>query len=290
MTAQPQPTSFPQAIQLSDLRNVGKATLADFAVLGIETIAQLRECEPDVLYLELQRRSGQHQDPCVWDVFTATWCVLPRLSMIKRITASMIFAVTAMAHAQGTLVDVTKLKAPEMDAPASGTGSLSSPHTNFHSRPLPLPMELGAIRTETPEVLNGDKIIVEFSVWNRGTQVIAFPQTLNWRLLDRPDSVTAMMSVNFEVRPGQVYKSDPIRLLGSGSIPGSVIPLKPGQAVRIRAAFRAYVPEIALTDPGQQGTAKVIVRSLLYFPTGPMSDRTRAECKETAPLTVRSRK
>ena len=72
MTAQPQPTSFPQAIQLSDLRNVGKATLADFAVLGIETIAQLRECEPDVLFLELQRRTGQHQDPCVWDVFAAT--------------------------------------------------------------------------------------------------------------------------------------------------------------------------------------------------------------------------
>lgn len=72
MTAQPQLTPRPQAIQLSDLRNVGKATLADFAILGIETIAQLRECEPDILFLELQLRTGQHQDPCVWDVFAAT--------------------------------------------------------------------------------------------------------------------------------------------------------------------------------------------------------------------------
>ncbi len=58
--------------QLSDLRNVGKAALSDFAVLGIETVEQLADCDPDTLYGELQVRTGARHDPCVWDVFAAT--------------------------------------------------------------------------------------------------------------------------------------------------------------------------------------------------------------------------
>lgn len=57
---------------LSELRNVGPAALGDFALLGIETVAQLAMCEADVLFHDLQTRTGKRQDPCVWDVFAAT--------------------------------------------------------------------------------------------------------------------------------------------------------------------------------------------------------------------------
>ncbi len=57
---------------LSKLRNVGPATLADFAVLEIKSVEALSACDPDILFAELQKRTGQRQDPCVWDVFAAT--------------------------------------------------------------------------------------------------------------------------------------------------------------------------------------------------------------------------
>ncbi len=60
-----------QQRRLQDLRNVGKATLADFALLGIDSVVALAVCEPDALYAELERRSGQHHDPCARDVFAA---------------------------------------------------------------------------------------------------------------------------------------------------------------------------------------------------------------------------
>ncbi|MFO1285882.1 MAG: helix-hairpin-helix domain-containing protein [Rubrivivax sp.] len=44
---------------------------ADLALLGIETLAQLAAEEPDALYAALQAKTGQRQDPCVWDVFAA---------------------------------------------------------------------------------------------------------------------------------------------------------------------------------------------------------------------------
>jgi Pathogenicity locus len=66
------PFEEPATISLSHLRNIGPAALGDFALLGIETVVQLGECEADTLYNELQIRSGQRQDPCVWDVFAAT--------------------------------------------------------------------------------------------------------------------------------------------------------------------------------------------------------------------------
>lgn len=56
---------------LSDLRNVGTATLADFAVLGIKSVEQLSACNPDNLYRDLQILTAQRHDPCVWDVFAA---------------------------------------------------------------------------------------------------------------------------------------------------------------------------------------------------------------------------
>lgn len=56
---------------LAGLRNIGPAMRADLALLGIETLAQLAAEEPDALYAALQVKTGQRQDPCVWDVFAA---------------------------------------------------------------------------------------------------------------------------------------------------------------------------------------------------------------------------
>lgn len=58
--------------RLADLRNVGKAALADFKLLGIESVVQLAEQEPTKLYFELSRLTKSRQDPCVWEVFAAT--------------------------------------------------------------------------------------------------------------------------------------------------------------------------------------------------------------------------
>lgn len=57
--------------RLRDLRNIGKAMLADFAVLGIESVAQLAAADADVLYERLQVKTGKRHDPCVWDTFAA---------------------------------------------------------------------------------------------------------------------------------------------------------------------------------------------------------------------------
>ncbi|MCC6358710.1 MAG: mitomycin resistance protein [Phycisphaerales bacterium] len=61
----------PAEAGLGDLANVGRATLKDFEVLGIRTVAALARREPFALYRELCRRTGQRHDPCVIDVFLA---------------------------------------------------------------------------------------------------------------------------------------------------------------------------------------------------------------------------
>jgi hypothetical protein len=53
------------------LRNIGPATRADLALLGITSVEQLALCDADALYVELQVRTARHHDPCVWDVFAA---------------------------------------------------------------------------------------------------------------------------------------------------------------------------------------------------------------------------
>jgi hypothetical protein len=57
--------------QLSDLKNVGKATLKDLHLLGIHTVEELSAQDPTALFHELERRTKARQDPCVWDVFAA---------------------------------------------------------------------------------------------------------------------------------------------------------------------------------------------------------------------------
>jgi nucleotidyltransferase/DNA polymerase involved in DNA repair len=56
---------------LSELRNVGPAALADFKLLGISSVAQLKTCQPDELYQRLQVITNSAHDPCVWDVLAA---------------------------------------------------------------------------------------------------------------------------------------------------------------------------------------------------------------------------
>ena len=56
---------------LSDLKNVGKAALGDLRLLNIQTVEELADQDPTVLFHELERRTRSRQDPCVWDVFAA---------------------------------------------------------------------------------------------------------------------------------------------------------------------------------------------------------------------------
>jgi nucleotidyltransferase/DNA polymerase involved in DNA repair len=57
--------------ELLSLANVGPATYKDLTLLGINTIAQLAQANPDELYERLQKITGSVHDPCVWDVFAA---------------------------------------------------------------------------------------------------------------------------------------------------------------------------------------------------------------------------
>lgn len=67
----PRPAPKPPR-ELSDLANVGPATLGDFHTLGIRTVAQLARQDAFHLYDRLCRRTGKRHDPCVIDVFMAT--------------------------------------------------------------------------------------------------------------------------------------------------------------------------------------------------------------------------
>ncbi|HLO00026.1 MAG TPA: helix-hairpin-helix domain-containing protein [Pyrinomonadaceae bacterium] len=57
--------------QLRDLISVGPATMLDFRLLGIHSVAQLAEQQPRQLYRELCRLKGEPQDICCLDVFVA---------------------------------------------------------------------------------------------------------------------------------------------------------------------------------------------------------------------------
>lgn len=57
--------------QLADLISIGPAMLRDFEMLGIRTVAQLAKQDPQRMYARLSRATGQSQDPCVLDVFSA---------------------------------------------------------------------------------------------------------------------------------------------------------------------------------------------------------------------------
>ena len=57
--------------RLEDLVSIGPAMLRDFQGLGIRTVEQLARQKPESLYEKLCRLTGQSQDICVLDVFSA---------------------------------------------------------------------------------------------------------------------------------------------------------------------------------------------------------------------------
>lgn len=65
------PAARPQADELLALKNIGPAMRRVLELLGVASVAQLARREPDALYRALARKTGQRQDPCVWDTFAA---------------------------------------------------------------------------------------------------------------------------------------------------------------------------------------------------------------------------
>lgn len=56
---------------LKDLKNVGKATLRDLNILGINSVDDLIHQDATQLFEQLEKQTGQRHDPCMWDVFAA---------------------------------------------------------------------------------------------------------------------------------------------------------------------------------------------------------------------------
>ena len=71
--------------KLSDLVSVGKATIADFHVLGIREVADLKNRSAMDLYEELCRKTGIKHDICCLDVFNCAIAQAenPKLSKVK---------------------------------------------------------------------------------------------------------------------------------------------------------------------------------------------------------------
>jgi hypothetical protein len=57
--------------KLEDLISVGPAIRRDFALLGINSVAELARREPEARYRELSRKTRSRQDICVLDTFRA---------------------------------------------------------------------------------------------------------------------------------------------------------------------------------------------------------------------------
>ena len=62
---------MPETRQLRDLVSVGPVIERDLHILGVRTVKQLALKNPDELYKKLGKLTGQRQDPCVLDVFSA---------------------------------------------------------------------------------------------------------------------------------------------------------------------------------------------------------------------------
>jgi TfoX C-terminal domain/Pathogenicity locus len=57
--------------ELGQLRNIGKAMMKDFELLGVTSIKQLARCNADKLYERIQSLTNTRHDPCVWDTYAA---------------------------------------------------------------------------------------------------------------------------------------------------------------------------------------------------------------------------
>ena len=57
--------------RLEDLVSVGPSIRGDLNALGVHSVEQLARRDPQALYDQLCRKTGQRQDPCVLDTFRA---------------------------------------------------------------------------------------------------------------------------------------------------------------------------------------------------------------------------
>ena len=64
-------TAESEAPSLRTLMNVGPAVEGYLIDLGVQSIEQLAEREPDELFQRLKRRIGKACDPCLYDTFSA---------------------------------------------------------------------------------------------------------------------------------------------------------------------------------------------------------------------------
>ena len=60
-----------QAVQLTDIPNIGRSIAADLRQMGIHTPQDVRSMDPVAIYEALRTPTGQRHDPCVLDVFLA---------------------------------------------------------------------------------------------------------------------------------------------------------------------------------------------------------------------------
>ncbi len=60
-----------KARELEDLVSVGPATRRHLASLGVHTVSDLAQRDPEALYRKLCRRTKKRVDPCVLDVYRA---------------------------------------------------------------------------------------------------------------------------------------------------------------------------------------------------------------------------
>jgi hypothetical protein len=56
---------------LDDLISIGPATLRDFKLVGVNSVAELARQNPEKLFAKLSRVNGQRLDICVLDTFRA---------------------------------------------------------------------------------------------------------------------------------------------------------------------------------------------------------------------------
>ena len=57
--------------ELSGLISIGPATIRDFQLLGVNSVAELAQQDPEKLYAKLCRLTGHRHDICVLDTFRA---------------------------------------------------------------------------------------------------------------------------------------------------------------------------------------------------------------------------
>lgn len=74
MDVRPSKRSTPDATAIAELQkipNVGPAVADDLIRLGIHSLEELAEQDPDEMYERLCNLDGKRHDPCVRDVFAA---------------------------------------------------------------------------------------------------------------------------------------------------------------------------------------------------------------------------